>query len=130
MITADSERDRAGFGNLTRNAADVFGIKTVVLPGDREAGRDTQPAGLGMGVHVAGFAAVFGFAGWLDKQSAELPGLEGIRKLHKEIHEIAVEIDKLHRTNQRDQIPTLMNALDVLSDQLSHEMETLMEHIA
>ncbi|WP_269802450.1 hypothetical protein [Marinobacter sp. G11] len=41
-----------------------------------------------------------------------------------------MEIDKLHRTNQREQIPTLMNALDVLSDQLSHEMETLMEHIA
>ncbi|OZC36132.1 hypothetical protein B9Q17_18030 [Marinobacter vinifirmus] len=71
-----------------------------------------------------------GFAGWLDKQSAELPGLKGIRKLHQEVHEIAVEIDKLHRANQRDQIPTLMNALDVLSDQLSHEMETLMEHIA
>jgi|TARA_R100000049_G_C1956476_1_gene112856 hypothetical protein len=33
-------------------------------------------------------------------------------------------------TTKGDQVPTLMNALDVLSDQLFHELETLMEHIA
>src|SRR5690554_129445 len=70
-----------------------------------------------------------GFASWLAKQTMNLPVIDGIRKLHSQIHEIAAEVDKLHRAGQGEQTPTLMNALDVLSDQLFYEMEVLMESI-
>jgi len=68
-----------------------------------------------------------GFGTWLNQQALNKPGMPPIARLHEEIHRVATDIDQLYRKGQKGQIPALMQALDILSEQLLNEMEELIE---
>lgn len=69
------------------------------------------------------------FSNWLSKQPESMPGMETIESLHTQLHALAIEIDKLNKQDQSEQIPALMNTLDLLSNQLFMKMQKLMESI-